>query len=72
MTQKYTQGFRKFLTDVKKSTSDIDLHTPTFKKRIYQKDVDLVTDTSMVKHSPFKEICLKDDNKFDDTKSHHS
>ena len=65
MSTKYTQGFRKFLTDAKKSTSDIEINTPTFKKRIYQKDVDLVTDTSSHKYSPFKKICLKNDNKYD-------
>ncbi len=57
MQQKYTQGFRKFLTDVKKSTSDMDLevqYTPSFKKQFFAKDVDLVTDASLTKHSPFK------------------
>lgn len=75
MQQKYTRGFRKFLTPVKKPTSDMDIevqYTPTFKKQIFANNADLVTDASLTKHSPFKVICLNDDNGCDDARSQHS
>jgi len=64
------QAFRKVATQVKPKNCDLEVLTPTYKKKCYVSDC-IVTDCSEhdsnVKASPFKSICPRDDNVYEES-----